>query len=169
MCMEYYIEIIEGMLARKEKVTLHEVRRVAGKGSFSTISEAIRIVLTRGLIPVEVSGPVPERLIDEVKNVWQEACKLASEVVASERLALHTARVAGQENQHELTALADRLAIEVDEFSAQVENLQAEKAAAEKRAQEAEAGLKAMQEIFQQLGLKPTKMESKKGQTTNEA
>ena len=41
--MEYYIEIVEGMLARKEKVTLHAVRRVAGKGSFSTISEAISV------------------------------------------------------------------------------------------------------------------------------
>ena len=85
-----------------------------------------------------------------------------------ERLALHSARVAGQENQHELTALADLLAIEVDDLNVQIESLQAEKIAAEKRAQDAEAGLKAMQEMFQQLGLKPTKMEVKKGQTTSE-
>jgi hypothetical protein len=168
MCLEKYVEIVEIMVARGEKVTLQSVRRVAGKGSFTTISDAIKLVLNRGLIPMEVSGPVPERLMDVTKDLWQEACKLASEAVASERLALHSARVAGQENQHELTALADLLAIQVDDLNVQIESLQAEKIAAEKRAQEAEAGLKTMQEMFQQLGLKPTKMEVRKGQTTSE-
>lgn len=45
MCMEDYVKIVEEMIARNEKVTLQEVRRAAGKGSFSTISEAIRLVL----------------------------------------------------------------------------------------------------------------------------
>jgi hypothetical protein len=157
------------MLARGEKITLQEVRRVAGKGSYSTIGEAIRLVLNRGLIPVEVTGPVPESLTEEVKSVWQEACKLASAAVASERLALHSARVAGQESQRELTILADTLALQVDDLVIQVESLQAEKAAAEKRAQEAEVGLKATQQIIKELGLKPTKIETEKGQTTNEA
>jgi hypothetical protein len=127
MCMEKYVEIVEIMVARGEKVTLQSVRRVAGKGSFTTISDAIKLVLNRGLIPMEVSGPVPERLMDVTKDLWQEACKLASEAVASERLALHSARVAGQENQHELTALADLLAIQVDDLNVQIESLQAEK------------------------------------------
>ncbi|MHB1176540.1 MAG: DNA-binding protein [Sulfuriferula sp.] len=167
--MEKYVEIVETMLTKGEKVTLQSVRRVAGKGSFTTISEAIRLVLTRGLIPVEVTGPVPESLMDVTKGLWQEACKIASGVVASERLALHSARVASQESQRELTVLADALALQVDELAAQVESLQVEKIAAEQQAQEAVISLKAMQEMFQQLGLKSTKMEVKKGQTTNEA
>lgn len=167
MCLEKYVEIVETMVARGEKVTLQSVRLVAGKGSFTTISEAIRLVLTRGLVPVEVTGPVPERLIDASTELWQEACKLASAVVASERLALHSARVEGQESQRQLTVLADTLALEVDGLIAQVENLQAEKAAAEKRAQEAEVGLKATRQILKELGLKPTKPEIEKGQTTS--
>lgn len=167
MCIENYVRIVEEMLARGEKITLQEVRRVAGKGSFSTIGEAIRLVLNRGLIPVEVTGPVPESLTEEVKSVWQEACKLASAAVASERLALHSARVAGQENQRELTALADTLALEVDGLTAQVENLQAEMAAAEKRAQEAEVALKATRQILKDLGLKPTRSDIEKGQITS--
>ena len=91
MCIEDYIGIVEGMLARSEKITLQEVRRAAGKGSFSTISEAIKIVLSRGLIPIEVTGPAPEKLVDATQALWQEACKLASAAVASERLALHSA------------------------------------------------------------------------------
>lgn len=165
MCIENYVRIVEEMLARSEKITLQEVRRVAGKGSYSTIAEAIRLVLNRGLIPVEVTGPVPESLTDEVKSVWQEACKLASAAVASERLALHSARVEGQESQRQLTVLADTLALQVDELAAQVESLQAERVAAEKRAQEAEAGLKATRQILKELGLKPTKPEIEKGQT----
>lgn len=167
MCLEKYVEIVERMVAMDEKITLQSVRRVAGKGSFTTISEAIRLVLTRGLVPVEVTGPVPERLIDASNELWQEACKLASAAVASERLALHTARVAGQENQRELTALADTLALEVDGLTAQVENLQAEMAAAEKRAQEAEVALKATRQILKDLGLKPTKSDIEKGQITS--
>lgn len=168
MCMEDYVKIVEEMLARSEKVTLQEVRRVAGKGSFSTISEAIKQVLNRGLIPIEVSGPVPETLIDETRNLWLEACKLASAAVASERLALHSARVSSQENMRELTALADTLAVKVDMLTTQIETLQEERDAAEKRAQEAEAGLKATRQILKDIGLKPTKTVAK-GQTADEA
>ena len=152
------------MLARGEKITLQEVRRVAGRGSYSTISEAIKVVLSRGLIPAEVTGPVPEKLIDAAKDLWQEACKIASAAVSSERLALHGARVAGQESQRELTVLADTLALQVDELTAQIESLQAEKIAAEERAHEAEAGLKATRQILKDLGLQPTKTEVEKGQ-----
>lgn len=168
MCMEDYVKIVEEMLARNEKVTLQEVRRAAGKGSFSTISEAIRQVLNRGLIPIEVSGPVPEGLIEQSQQLWQEACKLASAAVASERLALHGARVSSQESLRELTALADTLAVKVDMLTTQIETLQEERDAAEKRAQEAEAGLKATRQILKDIGLKPTKTVAK-GQTMDEA
>jgi hypothetical protein len=47
VCMEDYVQIVEEMLERSEKITLQEVRRVAGKGSYSTISEAIKQVLNR--------------------------------------------------------------------------------------------------------------------------
>lgn len=134
------------------------MRRVAGKGSFSTISEAIRLVLNRGLIPAEVTGPVPEGLIDETRNLWQEACKLASAAASSERLALHSARVASQDSLRELTALADTLAVKVDMLTTQIETLQEERDAAEKRAQEAEAGLKAARQILKDIGLKPQKL-----------
>lgn len=92
MCIENYIGIVEEMLARGEKITLQEVRRVAGKGSYSTISEAIKVVLSRGLIPADVTGPAPEILTDATQSLWHDACKLASAVVASERLALHSVR-----------------------------------------------------------------------------
>lgn len=164
MCTDDYVKIVEDMLTKGEKITLQAVRRVAGKGSFSTISEAIRTVLARGLIPVEITGPVPEKLIDVATELWQEACKLASATVAAERLALHSARVAGQESQHELTVLADTLAIQVDDLNLQVESLEAERDKLEKRAQEAEAGLKTMRQMFKELGLKPAKQEDDKGQ-----
>lgn len=163
------MQIVEDMLARNEKITLQEVRRVAGKGSFSTISEAIRIVLNKGLIPAEVSGPVPEALIDETKRLWQEACRLASSAVASERLALHSARVASQENLRELTALADHLAQQVDELTAQLETLQADKLTAEKRAVEAETTVRAIRQILRDMGIKPTKTGSEKGKTMDVA
>ena len=167
--MEDYVQIVEEMLARSEKITLQEVRRVAGRGSYSTISDAIKLVLNRGLIPTEVSGPVPESLMEHSKQLWQEACQLASSAVASERLALHSARVASQESQRELTALADNLALQVDALTAQVVSLQADKDAAEKRAQEAEATLKTTRQIFKELGIKSAKTGSEKGQTTDEA
>ena len=169
MCIENYVRIVEEMLARSEKITLQEVRRVAGRGSYSTISEAIKLVLSRGLIPIEVTGPVPEKLVDATQALWQEACKLASAAVASERLALHSARVAGQDSQRELTALADILALQVEALTAQIEMLQTEKIAAEERAHEAETGLKVTQQILKELGLKPKKSETEKGQTTSEA
>jgi hypothetical protein len=170
MCIEKYVKIVEEMLARNERITLQEVRRIAGKGSYSTISDAIKQVLNRGLIPVEVTGPVPEALIDVTKDLWQEACKLASSAVASERLALHSARVASQENLRELTALADTLAVQVDDLSLQVENLQAERDKLENRAQEAEIGLKTMKQMLKDVGLKPAKpQEGEKGQMVIEA
>jgi hypothetical protein len=166
--MEKYVKIVEEMLARNEKVTLQEVRRIAGKGSYSTISDAIKFVLNRGLIPMEVSGPVPEALIDVTKDLWQEACRIASEVVASERFALHSARAAGQENLRELTSLADLLAIQVDELNMQIESLGIEKGVAEQRAHEAEISLKAMQDMLKQLGLKPAKTQDKQDQMASE-
>ena len=111
MCLDNYIHIVEEMLARGEKVTLQDVRRVAGKGSYSTISEAIKIVRTRGLIPAEISGPVPDRLLDVVNEVWREACKLASSIVATERVALHSARVEQQDSLRESTLLADKVGV----------------------------------------------------------
>jgi hypothetical protein len=170
MCIEKYVKIVEEMLARNEKVTLQEVRRIAGKGSFSTISEAIKLVLTRGLIPVEVTGPVPEKLIEVTNELWQEACKLASSAVASERLALHSVRIASQDTQRELTALADTLAVQVDDLSLQVENLQVERDKLENRAQEAEISLKTMKQMLKDVGLKPAKpQEGEKGQMVIEA
>ena len=167
--MEDYVQIVEEMLARSEKITLQEVRRVAGKGSYSTISEAIKQVLNRGLIPVEVTGPVPESLMEHSKHLWQEACQLASSAVAAERLALHSVRVGSQESQRELTAIADNLALQVDALTAQVESLKADKDAAEKRAQEAEATLKTTRQIFKELGIKSAKTGgNEKGQTTDE-
>lgn len=168
MCIANYVEIIEGMLARGEKITLQEVRRISGKGSYSTISDAIKLVLNKGLIPIEVTGPTPEKLIEVSHHIWQEACKLASTVVASERLALHSARVAGQESQRELTALADILAQQVDDLTVQVENLQSERDKAEKRAQEAEISLKAMREALKEVGLKVAKTEPGKNQMNME-
>ncbi|BBP04826.1 hypothetical protein TPL01_12370 [Sulfuriferula plumbiphila] len=169
MCTEKYVRIVEEMLARGEKITLQEVRRVAGRGSYATISDAVKLVLNQGLIPTEVSGPVPETLIDETKRLWQEACRLASSAVASERLALHSARVSSQESQRELTALADSLALQVDELTAQLESMQADKVTAEKRAQEADAGLKATRQLLKDIGIKPAKMGVEKGQTMDEA
>lgn len=157
MCVDQYVRIVEGMLAQGEKITLQSVRHKAGKGSFSTISDAIRAVLSRGLIPTDVAGPVPNSLIMETQNLWQEACLLASATVASERLALHSARVEIQESQSELTALADSLAQQVDDLGAQVALLQVEKDSAEKRAQAAEVSLKATKQLFKELGLKATK------------
>lgn len=157
MCMDTYVRIIEGMLAQGEKVTLQSVRRAAGRGSFSTISEAIRAVLSRGLIPTDVTGPVPESLVGETQRLWQEACRLASAAVATERLALHSARIESQESLSELTALADNLAQQVDELGARVEALQAEKDLAERRAQSSEVLLKATKQLFKELGLKATK------------
>lgn len=145
------------------------MRRIAGKGSYSTISDAVKLVLNRGIIPLEVTGPVPEGLIEQSQQLWQEACKLASSAVASERLALHGARVAGQESLRELTVLADALALQVDELTTQLGTLQADRDAAEQRAKEAEISLKAMQEILKQLGLKPAKTEVKKDQTVSQA
>lgn len=167
MCIENYIGVVEEMLARGEKITLQEVRRVAGKGSYSTISEAIKVVLSRGLIPADVTGPVPEILTDATQALWHDACKLASAAVASERLALHSVRVASQESQRELTILADTLALQADELMIQLKNLQVERDVAERRAHEAESGLKATRQILKELGLKPAKAEGEKGQTTN--
>jgi hypothetical protein len=167
--MEKYVKIVEEMLARNEKVTLQEVRRIAGKGSYSTISDAIKLVLNRGLIPMEVTGPVPDALIDVTKDLWQEACRIASSAVASERLALHSARIASQDTMRELTALADTLAVQVDDLNLQVESLQAERDKLENRAQEAEISLKTMKQIVKDIGLKPVKADNEKGQMVIEA
>jgi hypothetical protein len=169
MCINNYIKIVEDIIARGEKVTLQEVRRIAGKGSYSTIGEAIKTVLNQGLIPLEITGPVPERLIDVTQHLWQEACKHASAVVAAERIALHSARVASQENLRELTALADILAVQVDDLNLQVESLQAERDRLENRAQEAEISLKTMKQIVKDIGLKPVKADNEKGQMIIEA
>jgi hypothetical protein len=168
MCIDNYVKIVEEILARGEKITLQEVRRIAGKGSYSTISEAIKSVLNRGLIPVEIAGPVPDRLGDVTQHLWQEACKLASAVVATERIALHSARVASQENLRELTVLADTLALQVDDLTIQVENIGTARDKAEKRAQEAEFSLKTMKQILKDFGLKSVKTEDDKGQMSIE-
>jgi hypothetical protein len=68
-----------------------------------------------------------------------------------------------------LTILADTLALQVDELTAQIEMLQTEKIAAEAHAHEAETGLKVPQQILKELGLKPKKPEIEKSQTTSEA
>lgn len=169
MCVDTYVRIVEGMLAQGEKVTLQSVRRAAGRGSFSTIADAIRVVLSRGLIPTEITGPVPESLIGETQRLWQEACKLASTTVVAERLALHSARVESQESLSELTTLADGLAQQVDELVAKVASLQVEKDVAERRAQAAEASLKATKQLLKELGLKPAKSALDKLQGPEEA
>lgn len=168
MCMDDYVRIIEEMLAKGEKVTLQEVRRVAGKGSYSTISDAIKLVLNRGLTPAEVAGPAPESLAEAANGLWREACKLAGSIVASERLALHSARMELLESQRELTALADSLSRQVDELTVRVESLRAEKETAEKRAQAAEANLKATRQLLKELGLKPAKAEADRPRETEE-
>lgn len=155
MALDDYIVVIEGMLARKEKITLQTVRNQVGSGSYSTISEAIKLVLNRGLIPAEISGPVPESLASEAQHLWQEACRLASETVASERLALHSTRVEMQDSQRELMALADALTRQVDDLAEQLAAAKAAQAAAEKRAEEADATVKATRQVIKELGIKP--------------
>ncbi len=169
VCIDNYIRIVEEMLARNERVTLEGVRKAAGRGSYSTISEAIKVVLNRGLVPAEVTGPVPESLIEEAKRVWHEACKLASSTVGSERLALHSVRVELQEGHRELTALADSLAKQVDELTAELGGTKAERDALADRAVTAEANLKVVRQVIKDLGLKlPGKAGVEKGQTTEE-
>lgn len=59
MCIENYVKVVEEMLARGEKVTLQEVRRIAGKGSYSTISDANHNFLAdSSFIGADFSAPI---------------------------------------------------------------------------------------------------------------
>lgn len=92
--------------------------------------------------------------MSEVQKLWQSACRLASERVAAERLALHSARVEMQDSQRELMKLADTLTGQIEELSEQLEVAQADKAAAEARALEAEASVNVTMQMMKEFGIK---------------
>ena len=113
MSIEHYLNAIDAILKRGEKVTLDAIRQEAGGGSYSTIITARRLWLARGMTTSVQEIVVPPVLVSTMEELWRNACSLAESLLAAERAALAATRAELEQSSVELCTTADSLAEKV--------------------------------------------------------
>jgi len=115
--------IADKLLAEGITPTLALVRKALGGGSFTTISEGMKIWKAKqaedeALKDIAESAPegITERLSILGAEVWQVAQSLANERLKSEREALEVARTEYENSAKEAAELADLMSEEAEEL-----------------------------------------------------
>lgn len=149
MTLEIYIHAAEALVARGEKATLKAVRQEAGGGSFSTITDALRIWRSRQTVTVglENDSPLPADLTSTIESLWRQALTIAQSRVMTERAALAAMRRELEQMQNELVEAADGLAMQVDELNRRLGEEQTLRAQLEADLQAARAELDATEQL----------------------
>ena len=114
------------LAAEGQQPTLAAVRSALGGGSFTTISEAMKVWKAAQLsatAPIREAAPaaVAERMAEVAGEVWSIAQGMANDRLASEREALDAARQEMEQAQAEAAELADQLASDLDTAKAVIE------------------------------------------------
>ena len=96
--------------AKGKRPTLAELRSALGGGSFTTISEAMKVwkPSEQQQIQSELS-PVPDVLQGSFLSVWKQAQQLAHDALAVEREALQKSRFESEQVQAELGEVVEQL------------------------------------------------------------
>lgn len=116
------------LIAESKRPTLALLRQELGGGSYTTISEAMKLwreVKARNAItPI---APMPEDVIttinDAARQIWQTAMTVAENKLQSERDALKEARLEMEIAQNEAIEMADQLDREVDQLKQKLDEL----------------------------------------------
>ena len=114
------------LAAEGQQPTLAAVRSALGGGSFTTISEAMKVwkaAQQSATAPIREVAPaaVAERMAEVAGEVWSIAQGMANDRLASEREALDAARQEMEQAQAEAAELADQLASDLDTAKAVIE------------------------------------------------
>ena len=114
------------LAAEGQQPTLAAVRSSLGGGSFTTISEAMKVwkaAQQSVIAPIREAAPaaVAERMAEVAGEVWSIAQGMANDRLASEREALDAARQEMEQAQAEAAELADQLAGDLDTAKAVIE------------------------------------------------
>ena len=114
------------LAAEGQQPTLAAVRSALGGGSFTTISEAMKVwkaAQQSVIAPIREAAPaaVAERMAEVAGEVWSIAQGMANDRLASEREALDAARQEMEQAQAEAAELADQLASDLDTAKAVIE------------------------------------------------
>lgn len=112
-------EAADALDAAGKRPTLEAVRKVLGRGSYSTIQPALTEWKARQTAQgAAVREPAPASLAERIKElgdeIWTSALDLANARLESERIALDAARVELDEARQEAAELADALTSELD-------------------------------------------------------
>ncbi len=110
------------------KPTLAALRATLGGGSFTTISEAMKVwkdAQQKTAAPIREVAPaaVTDRLIEVGAEMWSIAQGMANDRLASERESLDVARQEMEQAQAEAAELADQLAAELDSAKLRIEKI----------------------------------------------
>lgn len=124
-----------------ERPTLARVRAELGGGSFTTISEAMKLhrqkkAEAETIQTVEVPELVGEALDQAGTYIWNAAITIAENRLEDEREALAETRQRMEEAQAETAEMADQMEKEIQELRAELENTRAEAEKADKEAAE---------------------------------
>lgn len=125
---EMIFEAANALVAEGKQPKVAAVRHLLGKGSFTTINEAMkewREGQKAPEAPVRESAPqgVTDRLQALGNEIWRIALELANESLRGERETLEAFRVEMEEQQRETAEMADELANEVELLRAQNEEV----------------------------------------------
>jgi chromosome segregation ATPase len=115
----------EKLLAEGKQPKVASVRDVLGKGSFSTINDAMkewRAAQVKPEAPIREIAPsaISERLESFGGEIWAIAQEIATNRLKAEREALETARAEMEAQQTETAEMADHLAAEIEQLRAQL-------------------------------------------------
>lgn len=114
------IHAVADRLADEGKTpTLAAVRATLGGGSFTTISEAMKLWKANRVtnaVPIREAAPaaVSERLAEVAAEVWTLALDLANRRLQAERDALDVARAEAEQGHREAVEAADTIGVELE-------------------------------------------------------
>lgn len=109
-----------------KKPTLAAIRAAIGGGSYTTISEALKIWPGRHAAIAEADTtpePVTRAGVEQAASLWKQAKSQADEKLKTERAALDEARAELEQETAEAAALADALSTENEVLKALIEQL----------------------------------------------
>jgi DNA repair exonuclease SbcCD ATPase subunit len=124
--------IADRLVSNNIKPTLSNVRKALGGGSFTTISDSMKIwkesqSKQRSMETIKESAPeaLKNNALGLINEVWKVAQSIANERLNSERDALEEARVEYEEQAVQAAELADSIALELEDANKLIVNLNA--------------------------------------------
>jgi len=118
--------IADQLVESGETPTLAKIRKALGGGSYTTISEAMKIWKAKQQnSQTEIREAAPQSISDKLESlgieIWAVALEMANARLQSEREALEQARAELEEENKEAAALADALNDEVEQLKTELE------------------------------------------------